>query len=258
MVYTTKNAGKGLKVQNSTGGEKKHNETNKRENQLIWRYMDAIGKFLGDNWKPLAVFLIIIFVMFVPAMSSTNLTVKTTEERVDLISVSPNRMPLFSYFLLREYKVPIGEGSIELKITFFDSNNKEKFEINYLIEPDKTITYFIPESFNTGERIIAYAEGYQGSEVIFNGGKKMSEKVLGFYKKDAWKRHPENTDFCIEEKDFVPVVSVEWLEKYCKKNKGLACYDCVLEQKVGHKDNPKDFVSVDDLLVAVRKEARKK
>jgi len=99
----------------------------------------------------------------------------------------------------------------------------------------------------------------------------MSEKVLGFYKKDADYGKvcktcrvgieaddiPED-GFCsecgcgegfedvfiIDKNEFVPVVSVEWLEKWCKENKAIT------------EMSPKEWVCVKYLLSAVRKQSK--
>jgi hypothetical protein len=72
-------------------------------------------------------------------------------------------------------------------------------------------------------------------------GKKMSEKVLGFRKKDALS--PCVCHYKIlKAKCLVPVVSVEWLKKWCKENQF---------------DLSSPSIDVKDLLKAIKKEVRK-
>jgi len=71
----------------------------------------------------------------------------------------------------------------------------------------------------------------------------MSEKVLGFKEKDSDKfeeRLNFPAEITIDENKLVPVVSVEWLEKYCKNNFIAEGYS---------------FVWIQDLLKAVRLQA---
>lgn len=61
----------------------------------------------------------------------------------------------------------------------------------------------------------------------------MTEKVLGFEEKDAnlkWKTGIKNppksiAGYYIPKNNLVPVVTIEWLEKYCLEN-GTVCISC--------------------------------
>jgi len=101
----------------------------------------------------------------------------------------------------------------------------------------------------------------------------MSEKVLGFYEKDVdylckncrcnysneeccpncLEIHSED---CLEfyRKQQVPVVSVEWLEKWCKEQ--VDKYGLKGKSKIVKSHNELVAVYVKDLLSAVRKQAK--
>ena len=70
----------------------------------------------------------------------------------------------------------------------------------------------------------------------------MTEKVLGFKEKDASLENPGI--WIIDMNKLVPVVSVEWLEKYCKDHKAIT------------KMSPKEWVCIKYLLSAVRQQAK--
>jgi len=89
----------------------------------------------------------------------------------------------------------------------------------------------------------------------------MSEKVLGFKEKDAdiiltgvgkevW------TQINIDENNFVPVVSLEWLERYCKR-KEMQDFD-VVELETGREGEIILYVNKEDLLSSARKEVETK
>lgn len=90
--------------------------------------------------------------------------------------------------------------------------------------------------------------------VIFVGRvkRKMSEKVLGFKEKDAL--YDDGMDlvqgWAIDEDKLVPVVSLEWLEKWCRKYQKKLDYDIEFDRGQG--------ASLIDLLADVRLQAGKK
>jgi hypothetical protein len=69
----------------------------------------------------------------------------------------------------------------------------------------------------------------------------MSEKVLGFREKDALFENPGI--YILPDNKLVPVVSVEWLKKWCKENTF---------------DLTSPSIDKKELLKAVEKEANKK
>ena len=83
----------------------------------------------------------------------------------------------------------------------------------------------------------------------------MSEKVLGFREKGTKKQTEVDIFWQVEKEDLVPVVSVEWLEKYVNHIRG--CFE---------KNQPSDFEAGEEtrrieglevLLAEARKESEK-
>jgi len=74
----------------------------------------------------------------------------------------------------------------------------------------------------------------------------MSEKVLGFQAKDSYFHRSYVKRFWkVPCDELVPVVSVEWLEKYCHENEYWNSENLVFEE-------------LGNLLLAAEKEAKKK
>lgn len=88
----------------------------------------------------------------------------------------------------------------------------------------------------------------------------MSEKVLGFYKKDAWKFKQRHKSLIMDTwrvpcNKLVPVVSVEWLKNFNFDE----LYDALDKQCRGHVDytSKMKLRLKEYLLSAVEKEAKK-
>ena len=80
----------------------------------------------------------------------------------------------------------------------------------------------------------------------------MTKKVLGFKEKDFKKEigKPYYPDFyVVDESKLVPVVSLEWLEKYCDKDKKIEFE--TLDYEIGYN------TALESLKQAVKKEVGK-
>lgn len=96
---------------------------------------------------------------------------------------------------------------------------------------------------------VKHIESKQNLQLKRKAKKMMSKKVLGFKPRKAWlidDEFGEIYSYTIDKSQLVPVVSLEWLEKWCKEN-----------QMRGHACPRNWLVSVKHLILAAKKEAEK-
>lgn len=78
----------------------------------------------------------------------------------------------------------------------------------------------------------------------------MTSKVLGFEKRNSVVMGKGVPLYCIREDKLVPVVSLEWLKRYCKKARCASCGGLHIVQGAKH-------LYANDLLLVAEKEAKK-